>query len=79
MCDVCSILKIKSPKEIQKEELIHQRTLNSFFSEHTVQIKLCSEHERIFFLKGERGFLRVYPSLADAIRRGVFAKRVKDN
>lgn len=81
MCDACNLLKNKTIKTDDKDEeqnVLKAHTIYSCLKEHTVQIKLCQEHDRIFFLKGERGFLRVYPLIETAIRQGLFKKAVKD-
>lgn len=78
MCDVCNILNNQTRRKDEEQNVLYARTLYSCLKDHTVQIKLCQEHERIFFLKGERGFLRVYPLVETAIRQGQFKKTVKD-
>lgn len=78
MCDVCNILKEKTKDKTEEQNVLLARTIYSCLRDHTVQIKLCEEHDRIFFLKGERGFLRVYPLVETAIRQGLFKKAVKD-
>ncbi len=78
MCDVCNILKNKTIDKNEEQNTLQSRTIYSCLREYTVQIKLCPEHDRIFFLRGERGFLRVYPLIEMAIRQGMFKKAVKD-
>lgn len=77
MCDLCSILKEKTLDQKQEQNVLHTRTIASVYRDHIVQIKLCGEHERLFFLKGERGFLRLFTPLEEAVKKGTFAKRAK--
>jgi len=67
MCDVCKILSEGPTQENTTNENLTCRSI-VVKDKQELTVQLCSEHDRVFFLKGTGGFLRIYPQIMNSLK-----------